>query len=145
MKKKWKITLSIFLIFLLSIFYMSYTFYKNINDANSDLLDCSDINQHEFLGTVDCLYYHLINCIPASNYQGFHILGWRENKCEIITGTSSEDMYICYLRENYLEKLRYTEYGEIESGFIDLIANLNRNEDCKSLGYSSFFLKRIWK
>jgi len=146
MKKKWKILGGIFLILVITIFYMGYTFYKNISDANdSDLLDCSRSSQHEFLGTTDCLYYHLINCIPASNYNGFHILGWRGNKCKIITGTSSEDMYICYLREGYLDGLRYKDYNEIEPEFIDLIVNLNVNAECESVGFSTFFFKQIWK
>lgn len=140
MKKKWKIILGILLVLFLIIFYMGYTFYNNLKGVNElDLEDCSKSFETEY-----CLYSNLVECVPATNYNGFNILGWRKNKCKTMIKISDEEMFFCYFSENSLEKLKSWDKVEIEDKLVNFILNLKENQECEQVGYSSIFFRNYW-
>jgi hypothetical protein len=145
MKKKRKIILGIVLAFLLLIFYMGYTLYRNITDIDKlNLIDCTDKSQHEFLATEDCLLYSLSDCVPATNYNGFNILGFRNDKCKVLIKNPSEEMFFCYFSQSSLNELKSVKVWDIETKLVDLISNLKTNDECNQVGYASMFFRRYW-
>ncbi len=137
MKKGWKIFSLIILGLVITIIFVVSNFNHNINDPKElNLLDCSSPSS-TFIATEECILNSFQNCIPATNYNGFHILGKNGNVCRVILGSSEQNLYKCSISINSL-----SSYDE--EGLINLISNLNSNKNCNKIGFSSMLFTRIW-
>lgn len=147
MKRKRKIVFSIVLIILLVVFYMGYTLYRNITDIDdlkSELIDCTNSSQSGFTWQEDCLYNNLVECVPATNYNGFNILGWRKDKCKVIIQTNDGEGVFCYFEKETLNELKSIETFDTAETLASFILDKKESEECKEVGYSAIFLRRFW-